>query len=220
MVPGPQNCSWHQRSHSGCSMRSFSAAFSWRSCSLCASCRLRPVQTPSFADGHAVPGAVTGPPCGPAARMACLCPATARCRQAGCRGPLIRLPGGVIGVRRLRAAAQAAPGALRSPCCSRFSERPSMHPVARAGAAEGFADRLVVHCGGCSLSRCSNDGCPGAPGDRHPTAAEHVLEDLHQALPICASSAATSALFLSHAATVPPPLRYCCQFVTAATASG
>jgi hypothetical protein len=60
----------------------------------------------------------------------------------------------------------------------------------------------------------------GAPGDRRPTAAEHVLEDLHQALPICTSSAATSALFVSHAATVPPPLRCCCQFVTAATASG
>src|ERR1700751_1683574 len=41
--------------------------------------------------------------------------ATARSRQAVCRSPLIRLPDAAIGVRRLRAAAQAARGALRGP---------------------------------------------------------------------------------------------------------
>src|ERR1700723_2844587 len=46
---------------------------------------------------------------------------TARSRQAVCRGPLIRLPDAAIGVRRLRAAAQAARGALRGPCCVRLS---------------------------------------------------------------------------------------------------
>src|ERR1700751_4787681 len=46
---------------------------------------------------------------------------TDRSRQAVCRGPLIRLPDAAIGVRRLRAAAQAARGALRGPCCVRLS---------------------------------------------------------------------------------------------------
>src|ERR1700729_3410533 len=46
---------------------------------------------------------------------------TARSRQAVCRGPLIRLPDAAIGVRRLRAAAQAARGALRVLCCLRRS---------------------------------------------------------------------------------------------------
>src|ERR1700751_2701648 len=46
---------------------------------------------------------------------------TARSRQAVCRGPLIRLPDAAIGVRPLRAAAQAARGALRGPCCVRPS---------------------------------------------------------------------------------------------------
>src|SRR5277367_3065285 len=46
-------------------------------------------------------------------------PPTARSRQAVCRGPLIRLPDAAIGVRRLRAAAQAERGAL--PCCVRLS---------------------------------------------------------------------------------------------------
>ena len=46
---------------------------------------------------------------------------TARCRQAVCQGPLIRLPDAAIGVRRLRVAAQAACGALRGPCCARLS---------------------------------------------------------------------------------------------------
>src|SRR3977135_4289585 len=40
---------------------------------------------------------------------------TARSRQAVCRCPLIRLPDAAIGVRRLRAAAPAARGALRGP---------------------------------------------------------------------------------------------------------
>src|ERR1700744_6052486 len=45
----------------------------------------------------------------------------ARSRQAVCRGPLIRLPDAAIGVQRLRAAAQAARGALRGPVCVRLS---------------------------------------------------------------------------------------------------
>ena len=46
---------------------------------------------------------------------------TARSHQAVCRCRLIRLPGDAIGVRRLRAAAQAARAALRGPCCVRLS---------------------------------------------------------------------------------------------------
>src|SRR5258705_1434587 len=48
-------------------------------------------------------------------------PRTARSRQAVCRCPLIRLPDAAIGVPRLRAAAQAARGALRGPSCVRLS---------------------------------------------------------------------------------------------------
>jgi hypothetical protein len=72
------------------------------------------------ADGHAMAYAVIGQPCGSGAWMTCrLSHPTARCRQAVGRGPLIRLPEAAIGVRRLSAAAQAAPGALRGLCCSR-----------------------------------------------------------------------------------------------------
>jgi hypothetical protein len=46
---------------------------------------------------------------------------TARSHQAVCRCPLIRVPDAAIGVRRLRAAAQAARGALRGPYCVRLS---------------------------------------------------------------------------------------------------
>src|SRR4051795_1044094 len=46
---------------------------------------------------------------------------TARSRQVVCRCPLIRLPGDAIRVPPLRAAAQAARGALRGPCCVRLS---------------------------------------------------------------------------------------------------
>ena len=46
---------------------------------------------------------------------------TARSRQAVCRGRLIRLPGGAIGVRGLRVVAQAARGALRDPRRVRLS---------------------------------------------------------------------------------------------------
>src|ERR1700730_3104525 len=60
------------------------------------------------------------PPCRTPDRTLVNAP-TARCRQAVCRGPLIRLPDAAIGVRRLRAAAQAARGALRGPCCVRLS---------------------------------------------------------------------------------------------------
>jgi hypothetical protein len=88
--------------------------------------RQQPVQTCSFAHGHA--GAVIGKPCRLGARSACLGSPTARCRQAVCRGPLVRLLGGAIGVRRLRAAAQAARGALRGPCCSRFLRAPFSAP--------------------------------------------------------------------------------------------
>jgi hypothetical protein len=76
------------------------------------------------ADRHAVAGAVIGQPCGPGARMACLGLPTARSHQAVGRGPLIRLPDSVIGVRRLRAAAQAGHGALHGQCCSRFLRAP------------------------------------------------------------------------------------------------
>jgi hypothetical protein len=56
-------------------------------------------------------------------RMVCLSPPIARCRQAVCRGPLIRLPDAATGARRLSAAAQAARGALGDPCCVRLSAR-------------------------------------------------------------------------------------------------
>ncbi len=45
--------------------------------------------------------------------------ATARSRRGVCRGPLIRLPSGAIGVRWRRVVAQAARGALRGRCCVR-----------------------------------------------------------------------------------------------------
>jgi len=49
-VSGPHDGSWHQRSHSICSMRSLSAAFSRHNWSMlrrsCRSCGWHPVQTP------------------------------------------------------------------------------------------------------------------------------------------------------------------------------
>jgi hypothetical protein len=125
------------------------------------SARRRVVGRPVLWRARNVAGAVIGQPCGPAARMACPGPPTALCRQAVGRGPLIRLPDAATGVRRPRAAAQAAHGALRGRWCSRFLRAPFLAPRCRARAAEGFADHLVVHCGDCSLSHCSNDGCRG-----------------------------------------------------------
>ena len=59
---------------------------------------------------------------------------TARSRQAVCRGPLIRLPGGAIGVRRLPVVAQAARGALRDPRCEPLCAWSSF-PVVVPGSA-------------------------------------------------------------------------------------
>src|SRR6187551_2510418 len=61
---------------------------------------------------------------------------TARSRRAVCRGPLIRLPDAAIGVPRLRAAAQAARGALRGPCCARLSAWWSLTPVSGCEVAD------------------------------------------------------------------------------------
>src|SRR6185436_11482790 len=60
---------------------------------------------------------------------------TARSRQAVCRCPLIRLPDAAIGVPLPRAAAQAARGALRGPCCVRLSAWWSL-PVACCEVAD------------------------------------------------------------------------------------
>ena len=110
---------------------------------------------------HALPGAVIGHPCGPGARMVCLGPPTARSRQAVGRGPLIPLPDAAIGVRRLSAAAQAARGALRGRWCSRFLRAPFLAPRCRAGAAEKFADHLVVHAVAvpCLTAQTMGAGC-------------------------------------------------------------
>src|SRR3981189_2957935 len=71
---------------------------------------------------------------------------TARSRQAVCRCRLIRLPDAAIGVPLLRAAAQAARGALPGPCCCSECGTPVTSVTRSAEEKQGtvlFAD--VVH---------------------------------------------------------------------------